>query len=265
VTWSSPVAWSSLTTDYQTPDIKTIVQEIVGQAGWDTGDKSMALYIGTFTGTALRKAYSFNGSAAYAPLLHIEYTPPVAGSGAAVIDLGGSNLIGQTCTQGLTAESKTFKLTNSGAGTLNYTVATTYTNGSGWLSLSPFAASGTLGAGAERNFTIGFNSASLAPGLYQAAIKFTDPNASNSPQTIQVSLNVTAANTMQCDSLPMYTQNISNPAVLILLEHHPAVDRHHGHEKNRHCQGRAQGPDHGPEHRLGLRNLGQCRCLGRPG
>lgn len=217
VTWSDPGAWE-VGNVYTTPDIQSVIQEVVGQSGWDLGDKSIVLFIGSDVGTALRKAYAF-GSTGQPATLHVEFTPPQAGGGAPVIDLGGNTLISQTCSQGLTAGSKTFALTNSGAGVLNYTVAVTYNSGSGWLSVSPSAATGSLGPGAQRTFTINFNSAALAPGLYEATIKFSDPAAGNSPQSVLVKLQVTSGNTMACDSLPMYAQGDTfNPAVLLLLD-----------------------------------------------
>jgi hypothetical protein len=57
----------------QTPDIKTIIKEVVDRPGWTSGS-SVVLII---TGTGKRVAESFNGTAA--PVLHVEYTtaPPV--------------------------------------------------------------------------------------------------------------------------------------------------------------------------------------------
>ena len=64
----------------QTPDISSIIQEIVNRPGWTIGN-SLAIII---TGTGLRTAEAFEGDAAGAPLLHVEYSigspnnPPVA-------------------------------------------------------------------------------------------------------------------------------------------------------------------------------------------
>jgi hypothetical protein len=217
VTWSNPGDWEVNNT-YATPDIKSVIQELVGQSGWDLGDKSMALFIGSDVGAALRKSYAF-GSPGQPATLHVEFTPPGAGGGGPVIDLGGNTLVSQTCSQGLAAGSKTFALTNSGAATLNYTVAVTLNNGAGWLTLNPAGASGSLGPGAQRTFTINFNSTTLAPGLYEATIRFSDPAAGNSPQSVSVKLQVTSGNTVQCDSLPLYAQgDLFNPAVMLLLD-----------------------------------------------
>ena len=64
----------------QTPDISSIIQEIVNRPGWTIGN-SLAIII---TGTGLRTAEAIEGDAAGAPLLHVEYitgspnNPPVA-------------------------------------------------------------------------------------------------------------------------------------------------------------------------------------------
>jgi uncharacterized repeat protein (TIGR01451 family) len=64
----SPSAWSPNTT-YTSPDIKSIVQEIVNRPGWADGN-SMAFVI---SGSGSRSASSFDGGAALAPVLNITY------------------------------------------------------------------------------------------------------------------------------------------------------------------------------------------------
>jgi hypothetical protein len=63
--WDIPVS----VVPYQTPDIKTIVQEIVNRSGWASGN-SMSFVI---TGSGDRRAYAVDGSGYYAPLLHVEF------------------------------------------------------------------------------------------------------------------------------------------------------------------------------------------------
>jgi hypothetical protein len=53
----------------KTPDIKTIIQEIVNRSGWSSGN-SLAIIV---TGSGKRTAESYDGSAEEAPKLHIEY------------------------------------------------------------------------------------------------------------------------------------------------------------------------------------------------
>lgn len=67
-----PDAWSTVGAsgaDQQTADIKNIVQEITGRADW-TGGNSMVFII---SGDGKRVAESYNGIAAAAPILHVEY------------------------------------------------------------------------------------------------------------------------------------------------------------------------------------------------
>jgi hypothetical protein len=55
--------------DQQTPDISTVVQEIVDQPGWASGNSIVII----ITGTGKRVADSYNGTATGAPLLHVDY------------------------------------------------------------------------------------------------------------------------------------------------------------------------------------------------
>ena len=68
----SPVAWNS--TDGQgpnqrTPNLAFPIQQIVNRAGWVSGN-ALSIII---NGTGHRTAWAWDGSAANAPLLHIEY------------------------------------------------------------------------------------------------------------------------------------------------------------------------------------------------
>ncbi len=75
VPWS-PIAWETkheVGPDQETPNIASVIQEIVGREGWSNGN-SLVIII---SGTGERTAESFDGSqSAAAPLLHVEYTVP---------------------------------------------------------------------------------------------------------------------------------------------------------------------------------------------
>jgi len=58
----------------RTPDLAAIIQEIIDRAGWAALNDMVFLA----TGTGTRTAESFEGSAAGAPLLHIEYYVPLS-------------------------------------------------------------------------------------------------------------------------------------------------------------------------------------------
>lgn len=69
VNWNNVSAWSFLGA-YQSPDISSIVQEIVDRGGWNSGN-AMALLI---DGSGQRTAVAHNVASFWAPLLHIEYS-----------------------------------------------------------------------------------------------------------------------------------------------------------------------------------------------
>ena len=69
----APAAWSTVGQaglPQRTSDLSAVVQEIVGRSGWLAGN-DMAFVI---TGTGTRTADAFEDGAAFAPLLHVEYT-----------------------------------------------------------------------------------------------------------------------------------------------------------------------------------------------
>ena len=72
VAWS-PVVWTTVGhagPDQRTPDISSIIQEIVDQPGWLSGNSLVVI----ITGIGERVAESYNGNPNGAPLLHVEYS-----------------------------------------------------------------------------------------------------------------------------------------------------------------------------------------------
>jgi hypothetical protein len=131
----------------------------------------------------------------------------------------GEQDLGRSCWEGDTADTHYFTLMNSGALALNYTVSISYNVGDDWLNLSPGAPSGTLDPGTSQPFSVLFNSANLEPGTYEATITIDDPASANNPQIVQVSLVVLAESiSNDCGDIPLYTQNVASPAVLVLLD-----------------------------------------------
>jgi len=80
VDWDNLAAWS-VGNDYQSPDIKTVIQEIIDRPGWQSGN-AIALFWDDHDdrsshGSDIRRAaVSYDKDTATAPLLHIEYTEP---------------------------------------------------------------------------------------------------------------------------------------------------------------------------------------------
>ena len=71
VSWS-PVPWTTVGLagpDQQTPNIASIIQEIVNRPGWSSGNSLVVI----ITGTGHRTAEAFDGVASAAPLLHVDY------------------------------------------------------------------------------------------------------------------------------------------------------------------------------------------------
>ena len=91
-----------------------------------------------------------------------------------------------SCTQGQNASSQTFTVQNSGTGTLNYSITDDVT----WLSCSPTSGTST---GEADTITVTYATSGLAVGTYNGTITISDPNATNNPQTIAVTLTVNPA------------------------------------------------------------------------
>jgi hypothetical protein len=71
VPWA-PAAWPTVGAagpDQRTPNITSVIQEIVGRTGWASGNSLVIL----IRGTGKRVAESYNGDRPGAPLLHVEY------------------------------------------------------------------------------------------------------------------------------------------------------------------------------------------------
>ncbi len=91
VDWS-PVPWTTVGeagADQQTPDIALVIQEIVNRQGWTSGN-ALAIII---TGSGQHTAESFNGDAAGAPVLHVEYTTDPGVNQAPIVNAGTDQTI----------------------------------------------------------------------------------------------------------------------------------------------------------------------------
>lgn len=71
VDWPIVPEWTLFGEKHQTPDLSPIIQEIVNRGLWLSGN-AMVIIV---TGTGERTAESFNGEAANAPLLHVDFIP----------------------------------------------------------------------------------------------------------------------------------------------------------------------------------------------
>jgi len=83
VDWDNLPAWV-VDTEYTSPDIKTVIQEIIDRAGWASGNDLVMFWDdhddrSTHASDVRRRAYTYDDSSSKCPLLHIEYTPLAAG------------------------------------------------------------------------------------------------------------------------------------------------------------------------------------------
>ena len=99
------------------------------------------------------------------------------------ISVSPKNLTFVAKSGGASPSPQNIVIRNSGQSTLNYTIS----DDAAWLEVSP--ASGTSG-GENRTHAVSVASGGLAEGNYNATITITDPNATNNPQRVAVSLQV---------------------------------------------------------------------------
>ncbi len=112
----------------------------------------------------------------------------VTGSSSPTIDRSPSTL-SPSCTQGQNASNQTFTVANSGSGTLSYSISDNVS----WLSCSPTSGTST---GEADTITVTYATSGLTAGTYNATITISDPNATNNPQTIAVTLTVSSGATI---------------------------------------------------------------------
>lgn len=84
VGWIGVRAWTSVSTEYVSPDLSRIVQEIIDRDGWQAGN-GVALVI---SGSGHRTAESFEGNSELAPRLHVEFTVPPPQEAAVALEPG---------------------------------------------------------------------------------------------------------------------------------------------------------------------------------
>lgn len=219
VDWKENTEWTTYKEAHTSPDVSSIVQEIVGQTAW-SADNPMVFLLEDDKGR--RPVLAHDDDPDFAPLLHIEYS---CGSGGTVdpilqptiaIDIASSTEIylGTSVLLDETASPDTMTITNSGAATLNYTI----TGLPAWLTLSKLT--GSLAPSASDVITVTYASSGEEVGTYQATLTITDPNATNPDQTIPVSMTIYTLpiSSSSCSNVPLYVQNRVSPAVLVNLD-----------------------------------------------
>lgn len=87
VSWSVPTF--STGTTYTTPDIKSVIQEVVNRAGWSSGNALSVLIITADSNTPAKQITDYNDDPASAAIITIDYTP--AASNHFLSTLGAGN------------------------------------------------------------------------------------------------------------------------------------------------------------------------------
>jgi hypothetical protein len=96
------------------------------------------------------------------------------------LSVNRSELIFASDSSGTATPPQSFFVSNSGGGTLNWSAS----GNKNWLNCSP-----TSGTGSGEVIVL-IDSTGLSPGRYNGTITISDPNATNSPRTVTVTLNV---------------------------------------------------------------------------
>jgi hypothetical protein len=104
----------------------------------------------------------------------------VSHSGTPTIVLSKTSFNFGSQQNGTPTPAETTDLTNGGTGTLSWTA----TRSADWISVSP-----TSGTG-NGILTVGIARTDLGPGYYTGTVRIADPEALNTPQTINVALNI---------------------------------------------------------------------------
>jgi len=141
---------------------------------------SKTLNSGSYTQISI--GYKLGLSSGTAPVVLYDTLRVVGSSTLPAINRSPTTL-SPSCTQGSNAASQTFTVSNSGGGTLSYSISDNVS----WLSCSPTSGTST---GEADTITVTYSTSSLSAGTYNGTITISDPNASNNPQTIAVTLTV---------------------------------------------------------------------------
>jgi hypothetical protein len=96
-----------------------------------------------------------------------------------------TNSLSPSTDQGSSPSNDSFTVSNTGGGTLDYSI----TDDVSWLSVSPSSGTST---GEADTIAVSYSTASLSVGTHNAMITMSDLDATNNPQTIAVTLTVNA-------------------------------------------------------------------------
>jgi uncharacterized protein (TIGR03437 family) len=136
---------------------------------------------GTYNGQVMASAVGATPTVIQAQIVVTAAVPTIALSPNALVFNGFA---------GGTNSTQNINISNSGTGTFNWTMMASTANGGNWLSVSPASGTGSVAVTATANI------AGLAVGTYTGAIQVASTGATNTPQTIPVTLTLTAPPTI---------------------------------------------------------------------
>lgn len=95
--------------------------------------------------------------------------------------------LSNSCEQGQNAPSQTFRVGNTGGGTLSYTIL----DSADWMSVTP--AGGSLAGGVYNTITVNYATSAMTAGTYDGFIQVTDSRYPSNPVDVWVNLTVLAS------------------------------------------------------------------------
>ena len=104
----------------------------------------------------------------------------ITASSIPIILVDKTNMYFGATSSSVNTGAQPLSISNSGTGTLSWTAA----KNANWITVSPTSGTGNA------VLQIGANPSGLTVGKHQGTVSITDPNATNSPQTINVTLNI---------------------------------------------------------------------------
>ena len=152
-------------------------------AGTGNGAVTLSATTGTLTAGSYSGTVTLSATGATPVTVPVSFTVTAAPASIAVSPAS----LSFTATQGAAnPANQSLTITNTGGGSLSWNVS----DNANWLSLNPTSGSSTPGP-----VTASVNTSGLVAGTYNAAITVTASGAANTPQTVPVSLVVTAPST----------------------------------------------------------------------
>jgi len=156
-----------------------------GTVGKDSKSVKVAVNTSGLAAGTHKGEIRFTDSAANNSPQKVKVTLTVSDAPPPVIGLSSGVFTFQKMDSGPDPASQYLFINNSGEGTLNYSLQSDIS----WLSVSPLNGKSS---GTEKKHTLSVNAGGMGTGTYNGIIRVIDTNATNSPQRVQVTLNVTA-------------------------------------------------------------------------